>query len=402
LGYSVLRAAAESLGLALAAQTFGATFFGNGTALSGVVEHPARLKDAEALKRFRQSWQEIYAGPDNAHKIAILEEGAKYAKIGVPPEEAQFIETRYFQTEEITRWFRMPPHKIQHLLRSTDNNIEHQDIEYTTDALMSWYVRWEQEVHWKLLGGADELLAEHVVNALMRGDMAARSAYYSKQWGIGALSQNDIRELDNMNPIGPDGDVYYVPVNMQPTEVAVKGPQPKPQEATTQPMEPMNDEEEMPEKDRERRRQSAKVAMMPVFVAAAERAIRKECNAMERLFKKHPTPSDSCRTDVEKFYAGFVDDLVDGMLPPMVALAKLLAIDATSQAQVETIEGRLRIEAGTLGGQLLAMNETNICDAATPGDRMAVIDNITTTHPSLWAIGFSEEVENVYRQTIGR
>ncbi len=211
-GYSVLRLAAESLGLTLAAQTFGAAFFGNGASLGGVLEHPKTLSP-EGQKLLRESWQSVYGGSWNAGKTAILEEGMTYRRLGIPPEEAQFLETRQFQVREVCRWFRMPPHKIQDLADAKYANIEQQALEYVVDTLMPWLVRWEQELKRKLFEDKPDVFAEHLILGLLRGDQAARAAYMKELFGMAMLSPNDGRELENMNPIGPGGDKYFIASN---------------------------------------------------------------------------------------------------------------------------------------------------------------------------------------------
>ena len=213
-GYSIVQLAAESLGLTLAAQTFGAAFFGGGAALGGVLEHPGKLGDT-AKVYLRESWQQLYGGPFNAGKTAILEEGLKYTRLGIPPEEAQFLETRTFQVPEICRWLRVPPHKVQHLDNAHYTNIEHQNLEYITDTLMPWFVRWEGELRRKLFADEPDIFAEHLILGLLRGDQAARSQYYKTRFELGTLSPNDIRELENENPITADegGEMYYIAAN---------------------------------------------------------------------------------------------------------------------------------------------------------------------------------------------
>jgi HK97 family phage portal protein len=211
-GYSVLRLAAESLGLGLAAQTFGAAFFGNGATVGAVLEHPATLTEA-AQKRLRESWQTIYGGPSNAMKLAVLEEGLKYTRLGVPPEEAQFLETRQFQVEEVCRWFRMPKSKVHDLTDSTYSNMEQQNLEYVPDTLMPWLTRWEQELKRKLFADEPEYFAEHAVQGLLRGDQAARATFYKDLFGVGAISPNDVREFENLNSIGPAGDTFFIASN---------------------------------------------------------------------------------------------------------------------------------------------------------------------------------------------
>jgi HK97 family phage portal protein len=216
-GYPISYLARESVGLGLAAQNFGSAFYGNGAVPGGVLEHPAKLSP-EAFKRLRESWNETHQGPENAHKVAVLEEGMKYNKLGIPPEEAQFLESREFQTEEICRWYRMPPHKVGHLKRATFSNIEHQGIEYVGDTCMPWMKRWENESKVKLFAENEtDYLAEHVDTALLRADSLARSQFYTAQFQVGALSPNEIRALENRNPV-PGGDQRFVQLNMVPIE----------------------------------------------------------------------------------------------------------------------------------------------------------------------------------------
>jgi len=221
VGYSVAQLAAESLGLSLAAQTFGAAFFGNGAAMSGVLEHPGKLSD-QAAKHLRESFENVYSGPENSGKVGILEEGMKYMRMAIPPNDAQFLETRLFQVRDVARWFRVPLHKIGDLEFATYTNIEQQCIEYVTDTLMPWCVRWEQQIQRKLFGIGSEFFCEHALQGLMRGDQAARSHFYTQLFGVGVFSPNDIRELENMSPVGPEGDAYFIAANnLMPLKQAV-------------------------------------------------------------------------------------------------------------------------------------------------------------------------------------
>lgn len=213
-GYSVVRLAARTIGIGLAADKFGGAFYGNGTALSGVLETDEVLKPEERIN-LHQSWKEMHAGADQAFRPAVLEAGLKWRPLGMPLTDAQFIENRAFQVVEICRWFRVPPHKLADLTRATYSNIEQQSIEFVQDTVMPWAIRLEQEANRKLFGQNREgLFTKLNLNALLRGDAKSRfDAYASgRQWGW--LSANDIRELEDMNPIGSAGDVYLVPVNM--------------------------------------------------------------------------------------------------------------------------------------------------------------------------------------------
>lgn len=222
IGLSPIAMARESIGLSLAAEEFGARFFGNGAKPGGVLEHPGKLSK-EAMERLRTSWNEMHQGLSNQHRIAILEEGMQYKQLGIPPEDAQFLETRKFQIEEIARIFRVPLHLIQNLDRATFSNIEHQSIEFVVHTIRPWLVRWEQTLNWKLFANSRKFFAEFNVDGLLRGDIKSRYEAYAtaRQWGW--LSVNEIRAMENMNPI-ENGDIYLQPLNMvEAGQIAEKG-----------------------------------------------------------------------------------------------------------------------------------------------------------------------------------
>ena len=213
-GRSMISLAREAIGLGLAAERYGGSVFGSGVVPGGVLEHPGQLSD-EAYRRLQESWSGRHQGLANAQRLAILEEGMKYDKVGIPPEDAQFLETRRFQRSEIAGIFRVPLHMIGDLERATFSNIEQQSTEFLTNSLAPWLRRWEQRVDRSLLVGRERerFYAEFLVDALLRGDTATRYAAYAtgRQWGW--LSVNDIRARENMNPVD-GGDEYLVPLNM--------------------------------------------------------------------------------------------------------------------------------------------------------------------------------------------
>jgi HK97 family phage portal protein len=220
VGYSVVHKARESMGLAAATERFGAAFFGNGAHAGGVLKHPKTLSD-KAAKHLRESWEALHRGAERSHKPALLEEGMDWQQMSVPPNDSQFLETRQFQVEEICRWFRVPPHKVQHLLRSTFSNIEHQSIEFVVDTVRPWLVRMEQQADRKLIRPSERgrVYTHNLVDALLRGDAQSRSAANEIQFRNGALSIDDWRAIENRNPL-PDGQgkKYFVPLNMVPTD----------------------------------------------------------------------------------------------------------------------------------------------------------------------------------------
>ncbi|MBQ9739805.1 MAG: phage portal protein, partial [Kiritimatiellae bacterium] len=197
--------------LALATEEYGAKFFGNGARPGGVLEHPGILKDPEKL---RESWNRVYQGTRNSHKVAVLEEGMKYHSIGIAPEDAQFLETRKYQVNEICRIFRVPPHLVGDLERATFSNIEHQSIEFVQHTIRPWIVRWEQAISRLLLDDSERLLyfARFNVDGLMRGDYKSRMEGYAIGRQNGWLSINDIRRLEDMAlvPAEQGGDDYLV------------------------------------------------------------------------------------------------------------------------------------------------------------------------------------------------
>jgi HK97 family phage portal protein len=213
-GYSPIRRARESLGLASATELFGASLFGNGVHAGGILEHPGQLSD-KAKQHLEESLRKRFSGPADAHKTMVIEEGMKWSQTTIPPDDSQFLETRKFQVEEIARWYAVPPHMIQSLERATFSNIEHQAIQFVIHTLRPWLIRWEQEVNRKLIPVNDDIYSEHLVDALQRGDIKTRYEAYNIGRNAGFLSPNDIRRMENMPEID-GGDEYLAPLNMRP------------------------------------------------------------------------------------------------------------------------------------------------------------------------------------------
>lgn len=211
IGYSPIAMAKNAVGMTLACEEYGASFFANGANPGGVLEHPGVLKDPSKV---RESWNLVYRGVNNAHKIAVLEEGMKYQQIGIPPEEAQFLETRKFQINEIARLYRIPPHMVGDLDKSSFSNIEQQSLEFVKYTLDPWVIRWEQSLQKSLLlpGEKGKYFIKLNVDGLLRGDYQSRMNGYAVGRQNGWFSANDIREMENMNPI-PDeegGNLYLI------------------------------------------------------------------------------------------------------------------------------------------------------------------------------------------------
>ena len=221
IGYSPIAMAKNAIGMSLATEEYGASFFANGANPGGVLEHPGVIKD---IQRVKDSWNSAYQGTGNAHKIAVLEEGMKFQAIGIPPEQAQFLETRKFQINEIARIFRVPPHMVGDLEKSSFSNIEQQSLEFVKYTLDPWVVRWEQSLQQSLVLPSEKqsIFIKFNVDGLLRGDYQSRMNGYAVARQNGWLSANDIRELEDMNriPAEEGGDLYLVNGNMLPLSQA--------------------------------------------------------------------------------------------------------------------------------------------------------------------------------------
>ncbi len=217
VGYSPIAMAKNAIGLAIATEEYGSKFFANGAAPSGVLEHPGTIKDPSKV---RESWMSQFGGSANSGKIAVLEEGMKYTPISISPEQAQFLETRKFQINEIARIFRVPPHMVGDLDKSSFSNIEQQSLEFVKYTLDPWVVRWEQSIQRTLLTPAEKksYFVKFNVEGLLRGDYQSRMTGYATARQNGWMSANDIRELENLDriPAEEGGDLYLVNGNMVP------------------------------------------------------------------------------------------------------------------------------------------------------------------------------------------
>ena len=217
-GKSPIKIASETIGLAIAATEFGARFFGQGTTLSGIIEFPT-IVNAAARKNLDEGFKKAYQGLGRTHGVAVLEQGAKFTPISMPLEDAQYLQTRKFQVTDIARIFRVPPHMIADLERTTNNNIEHQGIEFVQHIMVPIVIAWEQELNKKLLTESEKEthFFKFSLNALLRGDTKTRGEFHKKGlWG-GWLSQNEIRQFEDLNDI-EDGGQYWVPTNLVPID----------------------------------------------------------------------------------------------------------------------------------------------------------------------------------------
>ncbi len=224
-GYSVIDLAKESISLGLAAEAFGGAFFGNGAMPATVIKGADGIVlDEGGVKNLLASWRKKHGGSRNTQKVEYLEHGFDVKQLSIAPENAQFLQTRKFQNTDMARWFRIPPHKVADLERSTHNNIESQNIEFVTDAIVPWVSRGESEANFRLLKRGDKHYTKFNIMGLLRGDSAARREWYKTMSFLGAFTIDDILGFEDMDPIGGDvGSLRMVPVNMTTPEMLIKG-----------------------------------------------------------------------------------------------------------------------------------------------------------------------------------
>ncbi|MFA4973654.1 MAG: phage portal protein [bacterium] len=380
VGYSPIALARETVGLALATEEFGARFFGNGAKVGGILEHPGKLSP-QAHENLRKSFNSEHQGLTNALRLAILEEGMKYQQVGIPPEDAQFLETRKFQVREIARWFHVPPHMIADLEQATFSNIEHQGIEYVVYSARPWLVRWEQYISTKLLGPEErkDYLAEFVVQGLLRGDVQARYNAYAIGRQNGWLSANDIRELENMNPLpGEEGDIYLVPLNMVPTsELGQKDTTPAadPQAA------PHTEGEARGGKRKMYERQRIATSFLPIFRDAAGRILERERQNVARAAKKHleERSLDSWNQWLADFYRDFPEYISRQILPAVKGLGDAVepvaADEVKSKAKADGLDDFHRKYAQAFAARYAESSQGQLKALAAEADPLVAVDD---------------------------
>ena len=220
LGHSPIAVAKNAIGLSMACEEFGSNFFANGARPSGILKTPTLIKDPAKL---RESWESMYGG-ENAGRVAVLEQGVEYQAISLPNSDSQFLETRRFQIEEVARIFRVPLHLLNDLSHATFSNIEHQSLNFVVHTLTPWLVRWEQAINKSLLSDSErgKYFVKFNVDGLLRGDYASRVAGYCQLIQNGVMSINEVRHLEELNPIPADngGDLHIVNGNFMKLEQA--------------------------------------------------------------------------------------------------------------------------------------------------------------------------------------
>jgi len=214
VGLSPIDQCKNAIGWGMAVEEFGNTFFKNGAKLSGVLQTDRALSET-AIDRLRNSFNNVYSSLSGANQTAILEEGLTFKPVSINPDQAQFLSSRTFSIEEVGRIFRVAPHLLYDLSKSSFNNVEMQSQEFLTFSLLPYLVKIEQEMNLKLFTSNElgKTFIEFNVNGLLRGNVKDRSDYYRTMINIGAMSINEVRRKENMNKI-EDGDKHFMQMNM--------------------------------------------------------------------------------------------------------------------------------------------------------------------------------------------
>lgn len=365
VGYSVVSKAREAWGAALACQQFAAAFWSNGALPSGVIEYPGELSPT-ATKNLRESFQEQFAGVDNAGKPIVLEEGAKFTPTSVAPDDAQFLESRTFARSEVAAWFRLSPHKIGDLSRSSFSNISSLNQQHVSEALIHWAVAFEQEVNSTLFTPSERdggFYVEHNFDAFLRGDMESRSKAYMTGRQAGYLSVNDIRAKENEPSIGPEGDIYLQPVNMVDVRLANK------QAAPTNPASPPKPPK-TPEPPAKPDPAAARAIVMS-FKPALGEVLRRNMKAFaDRIRRSAPAAGDISKVELEH------RDHMHGQV----------------LATVESIHAALE----AIGVKLIARNAVSSATFLTATRHAARVCNDVVSHPAaLESYGQAELAETI-------
>lgn len=318
-GFSPLDVQSESIGEAIAAQRFGATRMRNDARSPGVIEWPGHFNTDDDRKKFRTSYQDSQTGA-NAGKTTVLERGMVYKELGIKNTDLQYIELRKTKNYEIAAMYRMPPHKIQILDRATNNNIEHQGLEFVTDTMMPWFKNGEEEMSVQLLRDdeQEEFFVETLVEGLLRGDSKSRAMYYRMGIQDGWLVRNEARERENLNPL-PGLDKPLVPMNM-----SGAGATEDPEREERDPADGQDDDD-------------AGAARLQVLQGAAiDRVLRKESEMVARIFQRGTEAAADELQDAYGKHQGFVASV-------MAVSAEVAAMYCADQLEMAKGAGKMLV-----------------------------------------------------------
>ncbi|SFL93992.1 phage portal protein [Halanaerobium salsuginis] len=367
VGKSVIKMAREAIGLGLSAEEFGARFFSQGAQPGGIIEYPEKMSD-EAYERYKRDVNKKHTGLGNSHKIMVLEEGLKYHQTGIAPDDAQFLQTRKFQIEEIARIFRLPPHMLADLDNASFSNIEQQSIDFVVNTIRPWLVRIEQVLNDKLISSRNNKnYIKFVVEGLLRGDSESRGNFYKTMFNIGAMTINDIREKEDINPL-PNGDESFVPLNMVPlSEInqLTEGEESK---------NIKNNFREIRAKRNAAKRTNIRKRFKPLFKKSAEKIISSENEKIKEILKDELKNKKRNRQNfrdkiVEYYDNKLPEEIKKEMAAVINSLADAVAEEAAKEVNLDSydikdfldnyIRNMSKSYAGYSRGQLLSLMDEN-------------------------------------------
>jgi len=424
LGYQPIKTNTEVVGLSLALQEYFARFFGDGAKPPVALEHPQSLSQ-EAQDRIRKNWNAVHQGLSNSQRVAILEEGMQLKVFGVSPDQAQAIDARKFQIDEVCRVFNMPPHMLKSLDRATYSNIEEQGLEFVTYSLRPWLVRFEQAYATQLLNEKErkKYFFEHAVSGLLRGDIEKRYTAYATAISNGLMNADEVRELENLNPQSEgQGEKYYVPLNWIPKEDAgIQLEQPQPiQEIKENPEELKAFWKSNVEKRSIVGRDRVAKQYLPLFRQAAQRIVNREAIAVKKEVKKHV--EKRAKTDLEKWLTDFYDrqaDYIKEQIGPVFhsfaeaiqgESAREVGVDSgMNQELVDFITDYVDVYAkrhtGSSRGQLISLLEEDVEGLSERvdewrdkrPDKIAINETVRASNAVFQYVAFSAGLATVWR-----
>lgn len=334
-GFSPIAMARRAVALGLAAEEHGSRFYGQGATVAGTLEHPDTLTE-KAQQRLRRSMESTYSGLSNAHRVMILEEGMQYNAIGIPPEQAQFLQTRKFQATEIARIYRVPPHMIADTDRPFQSNVEQMSLQFVKFTMAPWLQRWEQVLNWEVFTASEraDLFAEFLVDGLLRGDSQARGELYRALFGVAGIAPNEIARRENL-PEVEGGDERFVPLNMVPLSQARQMAE---EDMRLAQGDAESRDATVTKAFRERRamrtRRRLRRAHEPLIRQAAQRIVRREVSsaraALEGAFGERDAADFEAWMD--EFYATHGDYVTDQMRPVLETYAEAVWVEAVEEA----------------------------------------------------------------------
>lgn len=358
VGYSIVTLARRTFGLGMAAEEFGTSFYENGAQLGTVIEVPPEIElDEDGRDLLLKTFDEKHRGVKHHHKTTLIDKGMKVTTLGIKQKDAQFIESRKFNVTEVARWFNLPPHKLKDLEKATFSNIEELNIDFVQDTMLPWVINWEQTSNWKLLGRNNtRQFVKLGLNGLLRGDSKARSEYYKTRFNLGSITPNEIREFEDENSMGPDGDHYFLQGAMSTIENIIKPPEPP---APTTPQIPTTTEADSGEEndDDEGGAADGQAENLQRFRPLIENAMGKiVSNIDERsrasMKKDKALKLDQAVADVLENRASYIEENIEPILNA-VANVDHSQVASTVGDISETIANNLSIDLGDLKSMLV-------------------------------------------------